>query len=169
VSVPIICALPYRAINVFFLGIDAASSQRLARTKLPLDALRRSGTALSLRTQLVPNPLSLMCFRKDQLIRIINVTTLETCVFFGHIAASCRAKRFLSSVNSGPTRRSRRALARAKSGPRAAPSGLPLRSNQDRRDAPGVRLIRPNRGLVPRQADFLFGQIRTDAMLQACA
>jgi hypothetical protein len=53
--------------------------------------------------------------------------------------------------------------------PRAAPSGLHIRSNQDRRDAPGVRLLRPNRGLVPRQADFLFGQIRTDATLQACA
>jgi hypothetical protein len=32
-----------------------------------------------------------------------------------------------------------------------------------------MRLLRPNRGLVPRQADFIFGQIRTDATLQACA
>jgi hypothetical protein len=140
----------------------------IVRTKLPLDALRRSGTTLSLRTQLVPNPLSLMCFRKDQLIRIKNITTLEMCVSFGHIAASCCAKRSLSSVRSGPTRRSRRALAQAKLGPRAAPSGLYLRSSQDRRNAPGVRLLRPNRGLVPRLADFLFGQIRTDTALQAC-
>jgi hypothetical protein len=72
-------------------------------------------------------------------------------------------------VKSGPSRRSRRALTLAKSRPRAASSGLHLGSNRDRRDAPGVRLVRPNRGLGPRQADFIFGQIRTDAMLQACA
>jgi hypothetical protein len=60
-------------------------------------------------------------------------------------------------------------LTQAKLGPRAASSGLPLRSSQDRRDAPGVRLPRPNRGLVPRQADFLFGQVRTVATLQAYA
>jgi hypothetical protein len=95
-------------------------SSRLVRTKLPLDALRRSGTALPHWTQVVPNPLSLMCFRKDQLIRVKNVTTLETCVFFGHIAVSCCAERSLSSVTLGPKRRLRRAFAQAKAGPRAA-------------------------------------------------
>jgi hypothetical protein len=67
----------------------------------------------------VPNPLSLMCFRKDQLIRVKNVTALETCVFFGHVAVSCCAERSLSSVTSGPKRRPRRAFAQTKSGPRA--------------------------------------------------
>jgi hypothetical protein len=149
----------------------------IVRTKLPLDALRRSGTTLSLRTQLVPNPLSLMCFRKDQLIRIKKHhhardvcflwphrslvlrqavvifgqvgtdATLQACACSGQIGASCRAKRSLSSVKSGQTQRSRRALAQAKSGPRAASSGLPLRSNQDRHSAPGMRLLGPNRGL----------------------
>jgi hypothetical protein len=95
-------------------------SSRLVRTKLPLDALRRSGTALSHWTHVVPNPLSLMCFRKDQLIRVKNVTTLETCIFFGHIAVSCCTERSLSSVTSGPKRRPRCAFAQAKSGPRAA-------------------------------------------------
>jgi hypothetical protein len=123
-----------------------------------------------------------------------NVTTLETCVFFDHIAvsrcaerslsltkatpqacacsgqigASCRVKRTPSSVKLGPTQRFRRAIPRAESWPRDGSSGLPLWSNQDRRSALGVRLLRPNRGLVPRQADFLFGQIRTDAALRAC-
>jgi hypothetical protein len=32
-----------------------------------------------------------------------------------------------------------------------------------------VRLLGPNRGLTPHQAGFIFGQIETDAMLQACA
>jgi hypothetical protein len=50
----------------------------------------------------------------------------------------------------------------------SASSGLFLRSNRDRRSAPGVRLLKPNRGLAPRQPGFLFGQIGTDAMLQAC-
>jgi hypothetical protein len=62
-----------------------------------------------------------------------------------------------------------RALTQAKSGPYAASSGLHLRSNRDRRHAPGVRLLRPNRGLTPHQADFIIGQIGTDATLQACA
>jgi hypothetical protein len=173
VSVPIICALRRRAVNVIFPRIKCCPqlvtlSLRLARAKLLLDALRRSGTALFLWTQFVPNPLSFVCFRKDQLLRTRNVTMLETCVFFGRIVASCRVKRSLFSIKSGPTRRFGRVFAQAKSGPRAAPSGLPLRSNRDRRDAPGVRLLRPNRGLVPRQADFLFGQIVTDATLQAC-
>jgi hypothetical protein len=95
--------------------------------------------------------------------------TLQVCAYSGQIGASYRVKRTSSSVKSGPTRHSRRALTQAKSGPRTASSGLHLRSNQDRRDAPGVRLLRPNQGLVQRQADFIFGQIRTDATLQACA
>jgi hypothetical protein len=183
---------------------------RLARTKLSLDALRQSAAALSLRTQLVPNALSLMCFHKDQLIRIRTNAMLETYIFLGRIAvrtvhlprpnrglaphqadslfgqirtdatlqvyaysgqigALGRVKRTLSSVKSGPTRRSRRALTLAKSEPRATSSGLHLRSNRDRRDAPGVRLLWPNRGLGPRQADFIFGQIGTVATRQACA
>jgi hypothetical protein len=81
---------------------------------------------------------------------------------------SYRMKRAFPSVKSGPTHRSRRALTPAESWPCAASSGLFLRSNQDRRIVPGVRLLRPNRGLVPRQAVFFFGQIRTDASLQAC-
>jgi hypothetical protein len=32
-----------------------------------------------------------------------------------------------------------------------------------------VRFLRPNRGLTPHQEDFTFGQIGTDATLQACA
>jgi hypothetical protein len=73
------------------------------------------------------------------------------------------------SIKLGPTHCSRRALTPAESWPHSASSGLSLWSNQDRRIAPGVRLLRPNRGLVSRQAVFLFGQIRTDASLQACA
>jgi hypothetical protein len=95
--------------------------------------------------------------------------SLQACAYSGRIVASFRVKRSFSSVKSGPTHRSRHALTPAESWPRSASSGLSLRSNQDRRIAPGVRLLRPNRGLVPRQAVFLFGQIRTDASLQACA
>jgi hypothetical protein len=65
--------------------------------------------------------------------------SLQACVYSGHIVASLRVKRFS------------------------------LRSTRDRRIAPGVRLPRPNRGPVPRQAVFLFGQLETDASLQACA
>jgi hypothetical protein len=63
--------------------------------------------------------------------------TLQACAYSGQIGASCRV------------------------------GGLHLWSNQDRHDAPGVRLLRPNWGLVPHQADFVFGQIRTDATLRA--
>jgi hypothetical protein len=94
--------------------------------------------------------------------------SLWACVYSGRIVASHRVKWAFSSVKSGPTQRSRRAFAPAESWPRAATSGLFLRSNQDRRNAPGVRLLQPNCGLVPRQAVFSFGQIRTDATLQAC-
>jgi hypothetical protein len=82
---------------------------------------------------------------------------LQAYAYSGQIGASCRVKRTSSSVKSGPTRRSRRTLTQAKSGPRAASSGLHLRSNQDRHDAPGVRLLRPNQGLMQRHADFVFG------------
>jgi hypothetical protein len=93
---------------------------------------------------------------------------LQACDSSGRILASCRVKRASSLVKSGPTQRSGRAFTPAESWPRAASSGFSLRSNQDRHSAPGVRLLRPNRGLMPRQAGFLFGQIRTDAALRAC-
>jgi hypothetical protein len=95
--------------------------------------------------------------------------SLQACAYSGRIVASLRVKRFFSSVKSGPTHRSRRALTPAELWPRSASGGFSLRSNRDRRIAPGVRLLRPNRGLAPRQAVFLFGQIGTDASLQACA
>jgi hypothetical protein len=93
---------------------------------------------------------------------------LQACVHSDRLVPSCRVKRAFPSVKSGPTQRSRRAFTPADSWPRATSSGLFLRSNQDRRSAPGVRSLRPTRGLVPRQAGFSFGQIRTDAALQAC-
>jgi hypothetical protein len=95
--------------------------------------------------------------------------TLQACAYSGKIVALRRIKRTSSSVKSGPTPRSRRALTQAKSWPYAASSGLHFRSNRDRRHVPGVRLLRPNRGLTPHQADFIFGQIGTGATLQACA
>jgi hypothetical protein len=82
---------------------------------------------------------------------------LQACAYSGQIGDFHRVKRTSSSVKSGPTPRSRRALTQAKSGPFAVSSGLHLRSNQDRRHAPGMRLLRPNRGLLPHQADFIFG------------
>jgi hypothetical protein len=89
----------------------------------------------------------------------------------------------VSSVNSRPTHRSRRALTSAESWPCPASSGslfgqletdaslqacayfgrimalprferLSLRSTRDRRIAPGVRLLRPNHGRAPLQAVF---------------
>jgi hypothetical protein len=95
--------------------------------------------------------------------------TPRACACSSQIGGSDRVKRAFPSIKLGPTHCSRRALTPAKSWPCAASSGLSLRSNQDRRIAPGVRLLRPNRGLVPRQAVFLFDQIRTDASLRACA
>jgi hypothetical protein len=89
--------------------------------------------------------------------RIGTDAALQARVYSGRIVASRRVKRASSSVKSGLTRRSRRAFTQVESWPRAASSGLPPRSNRDRRDAPGVRLLRPNRGLAPRQADFIFG------------
>jgi hypothetical protein len=145
----------------------ATSQARVAPSGLPLRSNRDRRGAPVMRLfrtnrRLVPR-------QADFLFSQIRTdATLQACVYSGQIGAPCRVKRTSSSVKSGPTRCSRRAFTQAKSGPRAASSGLPLRSNQDRRDAPGVRLLRTNRGLVPRQADFLFSQIRTDATLQAC-
>jgi hypothetical protein len=116
-----------------------------------------------------PNASPWMRFYKDPFIRIGVDATLEACVHLGQIGALSRVRRTSSSVRSGPTPRSRRAFSQAKSGPNAASSGLRLRSNQDRRHTPGVRLLRPNRGLMPHQAGFNYGQIGTDATLQACA
>jgi hypothetical protein len=82
---------------------------------------------------------------------------LQACVHSGRLVASCRVKRALPSVKSGPTQRSRRAFTPTDSWPRAASSGLFLRSNQDRHSAPGVHSLRPTRGLVPHQAGFSFG------------
>jgi hypothetical protein len=105
------------------------------------------------------------------------------CAYFGRIVAPPRVKRFFSSVNSRPTHRYRRALTSAESWPCSASSGFlfgqletdaslqacayfgrivallrvkrfSLRSTRDRRIAPGVRLLRPNRGPAPRQAVF---------------
>jgi hypothetical protein len=123
--------------------------------------------------------------------------TLQTCAYSDQIGAFRRIKRTSSLVKSGPTPRSKRALTQTKSGHFAAQEdfifgqirtdstlqactysdqigafrrtrGLHLRSNQDRLHTPSVHLLRPNRGLLPHQADFIFGQIRTDATLQAC-
>jgi hypothetical protein len=94
--------------------------------------------------------------------------TPEACACSGQLGGSYRVKRAFPSVKLGLTHRSGHALIPAESWPRTASSGLSLRSNQDRRNAPGVRLLRPNRGLAPHQAGFFFGQIRTDASLQAC-
>jgi hypothetical protein len=95
--------------------------------------------------------------------------SLQACAYFGRIVALYRVKRFFSSVNSRPTHRSRRALTSAESWPCTGSSGFSLRSTRDRRIAPGVRLLRPNRGPVPCQAVSLFGQLETDASHQACA
>jgi hypothetical protein len=92
------------------------------------------------------------------------------CALTSAEVAGCSApSAFFPLVESGSTHRSRRALTPAQSWPGSASSGLYLRSNRDRRNAPSVRLLRPNRGLAPHQAVCLFGQIATDAILQACA
>jgi hypothetical protein len=80
--------------------------------------------------------------------------TPRACACSSQIGGSYRVKRAFPSIKLGPTHRSRRALTLAESWPCAALSGLFLRSSQDRRIAPGVRLLQPNRGLVPRQAVF---------------
>jgi hypothetical protein len=76
--------------------------------------------------------------------QIATDATLQACAYSGPIVASLRVERFVSSVKSRPTQRSRRALTPAQSWPRSASSGLSLRSNHDRRNAPGVRLLRPS-------------------------
>jgi hypothetical protein len=53
-------------------------------------------------------------------------------------------------------------------GPYTVSSGLPLRSYQDRRNAPGVRLLRPNRGPYAASSDFIFVHIGTNATPPAC-
>jgi hypothetical protein len=74
-----------------------------------------------------------------------------------------RIKRTSSSVMSRPMQRHQRAFIRPNRGHYAASSRRHLQSCRDRRNAPDVRLLRPNRGPMPRQADFIFGHIGTDA------
>jgi hypothetical protein len=94
---------------------------------------------------------------------------LEACVSLGQIVALRPHQAGFTFGQVETDAAPSRALTQAKSGPYAASSGLHFRSNRDRRHAPGVRLLRPNRGLTPHQADFIFGQIGTGATLQACA
>jgi hypothetical protein len=77
-------------------------------------------------------------FVKTHSLGLKNIITSGTRIFFDHIAVSRCAERPLTLVKSRPKRRPGRALAQAKS------------------------------GLVPREAGFPFGQIRTDAALRAC-
>jgi hypothetical protein len=111
----------------------------------------------------------LMCFHKDQIVRIGTDAMLKACVSLGQIVALEPHQAGFTFGQVETDAAPSRALTQAKSGPYAASSGLHLRSNRDRRHAPGVRLLRPNRGLTPHQADFIIGQIGTDATLQACA
>jgi hypothetical protein len=140
---------PYR-VKRAFSSVKPGPTQRSGRVFTPAESWPRAAS----------NGLFFGQIRTD--------AALQACVCSGRIVASCRVKRSFPSVKSGPTQRSRRAFTPAELWPRAASSGLFLPSNQDRRSAPGVRLLRPNRGLVPRQAVFSFGQIRTDTTLQAC-
>jgi hypothetical protein len=110
-----------------------------------------------------------MCFHKDQIVRIGTDAMLKACVSLGQIVALEPHQAGFTFGQVETDAAPSRALTQAKSGPYAASSGLHLRSNRDRRHAPGVRLLRPNRGLTPHQADFIIGQIGTDATLQACA
>jgi hypothetical protein len=123
---------------------------------------------------------------------------LQACVYSGHIVVLLRVKRFFHFGQLG-TDASLQAYAyfgRIVALPRV--KRFSLRSTRDRRIAPGVCLLRPNRGPAPRQAvfssvnsrpahrfrcaltsaeswpcpassGFLFGQLETDASLQACA
>jgi hypothetical protein len=110
-----------------------------------------------------------MCFHKDQIVLIGTDAMLEACVSLGQIVALTPHLAGFTFGHIETEAAPSRALTQAKSWPYAASSGLHFRSNRDRRHAPGVRLLRPNRGLSPHQADFNFGQIGTDATLQACA
>jgi hypothetical protein len=111
----------------------------------------------------------LMCFHKDQIVRIGTDAMLEACVSLGQIVALRPHQAGFTFGQVETDAAPSRALTQAKSRPYAASSGLHFRSNRDRRHTPGVRLLRPNRGLTPHQADFIFGQVGTDATLQACA
>jgi hypothetical protein len=113
-----------------------------------LGALRRSGTALPLWTQLVSNLLS---------SNLLYQTCCIQCVFVKTHSLGLK-----TSLRSG------RAFALTTSPSRTVSSGLYLWSSRGRSDAPGVRLLRPNRGLVSREAGFSFGPNRTDAALRAC-
>jgi hypothetical protein len=110
----------------------------------------------------------LMCFHKDQIVQIGTATMLEACVSLGQIVALRPHQAGFTFGQVKTEAAPSRALTQAKSWPYAASSGLHFRSNRDRRHAPGVRLLGPNRGLTPQQADFIFGQIGIDATLQAC-
>jgi hypothetical protein len=110
-----------------------------------------------------------MCFHKDQIVRIGTDAMLEACVSLGQIVALRPHQADFTFGQVETEAAPSRALTQAKSWPYAASSGLHFRSNRDRRYAPGVHLLRSNHGLTPHQADFIFGQIRTDATLQACA
>jgi hypothetical protein len=111
----------------------------------------------------------LMCFHKDQVVQTGTDAMLEACISLGQIMALRPHQACFTFGEVETDAAPSRPLTQAKSGPYAASSGLHFRSNRDRRHAPGVRLLRPNRGLTPHQADFIFGQIGTDATLQACA
>jgi hypothetical protein len=141
----------------------------------------------------------LMCFDKDQIIRIETDAMLEACVFSGQVVALRPHQAGFTFGQIATDAAAPRAPTQARSGPYAASSELHLRANRDRRHASGMRLLRPNRGLhiassglhlrsnrdrrraqacaysgqigasTPHQADFIFGQIGTDATLQACA
>jgi hypothetical protein len=146
----------------------ARSRVYTTRSGLPFGQIRTEAFALGVRL-LRPRSRAALHQVLFSFGRIKTDASLQACAYSGPIVASHRVKRFVSSVKSGPTHRSRRALTPAQSWPRSASSGLSLRSNRDRRNAPGVRLLRPNRGLAQRRAVCLFGQIATDATLQACA
>jgi hypothetical protein len=86
------------------------------------------------------------------LVFLVETRPTHRCRRAGRIVVSLLVKRFFSSVNSRPTHRSRHALTPAESWPCPASSGFSLRSTRDRRIAPGVRVLRPNRGPAPCQA-----------------
>jgi hypothetical protein len=93
---------------------------RLVRSRLPLNTMRGSSTALPLWMQLASNLLSSKCFRKTHSLGLKNIVMSRMRVFFDHIAVSCCAERPLTLVKSKPKRRPGRALAQANSGARTA-------------------------------------------------
>jgi hypothetical protein len=172
--------------TIFSAPARAGSRVYTARSGLPFGRIRTEAFALGARL-LRPSrglaPRQAVCLFGQ----IETDASLQACAYSGPIVAPHRIKRFVSSVKSRPTHRSRRALTLAQSWPRTASSGLSLRSksrpthrsrraltlaqswprtassglslrsNRDRRIAPGVRLLWPNRGPAPRQAVCLFG------------